>query len=182
MNIIYDHNYIRVIDNALSPNVCNELIEQFETNTHLHFETPTRLIELGLWNLHNWNKKETISDLLMDIVRSQYADYAARWDTLNMLPKEWAAEGFRVKGYRPHEHEFLMHVDHGDKDTATRVIGFLFYLNDNEAGTEFPLHDFYNEAKQGRLLMFPPNWMYPHRGLMPSTSTKYIMSSYVFYV
>jgi hypothetical protein len=181
MNIIYDQNYIRVIDNAISSELCDELIDQFETNTQLHFETPTRLIELGIWNLHNWPNKELVSNLLMDTVRSQYADYANKWDTLGMLPKTWSAEGFRVKGYRPHQHQFLTHVDQGDKDTATRFIGFLFYLNDSEAGTEFPIHNFYNEAKKGRLLLFPPNWMYPHRGLMPTITTKYIMSTYAFY-
>ena len=180
-NIFYDENYIRVVDNVLTSDQCDTLIDFLETSPHLWYETPTRLIEVGIWNVHN-PLRQPLTDSLMDVVREQHNNYSSRWDPLNMMPKRYATEGFRVKLYKPYEHEFKLHVDQGDQETATRFLAFLFYLNDSEAGTEFPEYNLTVEAKKGRVTMFPPMWMYPHRGIMPTLKNKYIMSTYLFYV
>lgn len=181
MNTFYDDNYIRVVDNVLTDKQCNTLIDFLETSPYLWYETPTRLIEVGIWNVHK-PERQSLTDSLMDVVRELHKDYANKWDSLNMMPERYATEGFRVKVYRPYQHEFKLHVDQGDPDTATRFLGILFYLNDSEAGTEFPEYNLTVEAKKGRATIFPPTWMYPHRGIMPTEHDKYIMSTYLFYV
>jgi hypothetical protein len=64
-------------------------------------------------------------------------------------------------------------------EDSTRYLAFLFYLNDNEAGTRF--ENFTVEPKMGSIVVFPPMWMFPHAGEMPDKTTKYIMSTYYHY-
>jgi hypothetical protein len=59
------------------------------------------------------------------------------------------------------------------------------YLNDVEEGgeTEFESEfGFTVKPKQGRMVVFPPMWMFPHRGKQPISNSKYILSTYLHYV
>jgi hypothetical protein len=88
-----------------------------------------------------------------------------------------------LKRYRPGGTErFQAHFD-SVADVANRYLVFLWYLNDVAAGgeTEFPQLDLRIEARAGRLLMFPPYWMYQHAGLAPVSSEKYILSTYLLF-
>jgi hypothetical protein len=192
--IALDTNYVRVIDNVLDADFCEHLITQFELCSAFHKETPGKMIELDCFNTkHNpkaWLPKSVKStydwtadtDRIINIVKPLAQAYRDTWDRHDCLPVQYSAEGVRIKCYRPGVHEFKMHVDQGTRESASRFMAFLFYLNDSEAGTEFPLEDLTVEARQGRLLIFPPSWQYPHRGLMPSQATKYIMSTYLHYI
>jgi hypothetical protein len=53
----------------------------------------------------------------------------------------------------------------------------LVYVFDGETVFDFG----HVKAKCGRLVMFPPLWMYPHKGSVPISGAKYIMSSYLHY-
>jgi hypothetical protein len=63
-----------------------------------------------------------------------------------------------------------------------------YYLNDVEEGGETAFDDKVSEyylkvkSKQGRIVMFPPMWMYPHKGLKPISNPKYIISTYMHYL
>jgi hypothetical protein len=193
MDIVLDENYIRVIDNAISAELCEAIIAEFKRDHKRHHHDGDRYIELDIfdrrmktskWNptLDNSMKRWIpITDILVSLVVEITSDYKSKWDPLNMMPQDWAMEGMRVKSYEPMTHEFRMHVDQGNRDSACRFLACLMYLNDNEAGTDFPLEDVNIQAKQGRIVLFPPNWQYPHRGEMPTTSTKYILSTYLHY-
>ena len=59
----------------------------------------------------------------------------------------------------------------------------MWYLNDVTDGgaTEFTELDFEAQPKKGDLLMFPPIWMFPHRGHLLNSGKKYLLSSYLHY-
>ena len=44
-----------------------------------------------------------------------------------------------------------------------------------------PALDIEITARAGRLLMFPPYWMYQHEGLPPQSGDKYILSTYLLF-
>ena len=91
-------------------------------------------------------------------------------------------EEFRIKRYLTNGNErFDEHVDVTDYDSSVRALSFLFYLNDNDGNTLFPLHDLNIKPVSGRVIVFPPTWEYPHTGLSPKTDSKYIMSTYIHY-
>jgi hypothetical protein len=57
----------------------------------------------------------------------------------------------------------------------------MWYLNDVESGGNTVFGDVIITPKKGTLVMFPPLWMYPHRGEPPLSGPKYIMSAYLHY-
>jgi len=192
MAVFYDNNFIRVIDNAVSSELCEQIIAEFKRDHTLHHHDGDRYIELetydqrgqGKWNpklearARRWNP---LTDSIAQTVVEMTTDYRARWDPYLMTPQVWSMEGIRVKSYEPNVHEFRLHVDQGNRDNACRFIACLIYLNNNEAGTEFPQEQFTVSAEQGRMVLFPPNWQFPHRGLMPTINTKYILSTYLHF-
>ena len=188
----------------MSPDTCQGFIENFEL-CHRHHQRRSsawvNLIELELWNFthrpakntleqakqswpHNWTES---TDQLSTMIYQAADAYAQTWGRLNgveLLPKAYAMEGMRIKCYRPNGlDEFRLHVDVAGKESATRFISFLLYLNDSDGGTDFPLENKTVEAREGRLVIFPPLWTYPHAGVMPQNGgTKYILSTYLHYI
>ena len=65
--------------------------------------------------------------------------------------------------------------------TNTRVLAILVYLNTitDGGGTNFGIHDYSVEAEIGKIVVFPTNWTHPHMGLVPYSSDKWIISSFV---
>jgi hypothetical protein len=61
-----------------------------------------------------------------------------------------------------------------------RVITYLWYLNDvNDGGeTEF-CGDFKVKPRAGKLVLFPASWCYPHKGIMPLSNNKYIITGWL---
>jgi hypothetical protein len=185
--LILDRDCVQVWAGVLDPAFCQDLIRNFELSRREHREVPSRLIELEMINrslVHD--AQQTVdwtdsTDRLMEIVSALAEQYRQKWDPLNMMPAEFVVEGFRMKCYRPGKHQFLTHVDAAHRGSATRFLAFLFYVNDSEAGTEFPLLDLTVAAVEGSVLIFPPNWQYPHRGIMPYQHSKYIISTYFHY-
>jgi hypothetical protein len=204
MQTVYDRNSVRVIDGFLTPEICSRLRENFELCHRHHVKRTSEwvnLVELDLWNV---NHRQSINpldhlrrttpydwtldtDLLTEQIYSVAADYASHWGQeqgVALLPREFAMEGMRIKCYRPNGlDEFRLHVDVADRASSGRFLSFLLYLNDSDAGTEFPREGLTVEAREGRLLMFPPTWTYPHIGHMPKMgATKYILSTYLHYI
>ena len=210
MNIVYDHNYVRVIDGALTPEFCSQLRENFELCERHHRRRSSdwvNLIELELWSQtysgqlkqlspldqakkilpYNWTQD---CDQLRTLAFELGQDYSTHWGcegSVRFLPDlhtgQFAIEGMRIKCYRPNQlDEFRLHVDVANRESSARYVSFLFYLNDSDAGTEFPRDNYLVEAREGRVVMFPPLWTHPHRGLMPRDgATKYILSTYLQY-
>ena len=68
----------------------------------------------------------------------------------------------------------------GPMGTYRRFLSVLTYLTDvNDGGrTEFPLQKKALQPRQGTMVLFPPYWMFPHRGAPPLREVKYKMTSY----
>ena len=172
---------LQIHKNVLSKDFCEHLIKKFDElekdTTHSMFD------QIEMKNIEIW-KNELY--FLLKIVDGITEKYCSIFDPFKLMPQKNRVEGFRIKRYEPNKHRFPLHVDASNIKTCTRYLAFLFYLNDNEAGTKF--HDYANsdvnliEAKQGNVLIFPPMWMFPHEGLMPTKTPKYIMSTYLHFV
>ncbi|MBP6798075.1 MAG: 2OG-Fe(II) oxygenase [Luteimonas sp.] len=88
-----------------------------------------------------------------------------------LILKRYAADGAE---------RFQLHFD-SVNGVCDRYLVFLWYLNDvRDAGqTSFPLLDLHVAPRAGRLLMFPPYWMFAHEGRASPTQDKYILSTYL---
>ena len=79
---------------------------------------------------------------------------------------------------------FDPHVDVGDHSSARRFLALFFYLNDVDEGGEtwFTKMGIKVKPEAGRCLIFPPTWTYPHAGLPPLNTNKYIIGTYLHYI
>jgi hypothetical protein len=70
---------------------------------------------------------------------------------------------------------FAMHADTWNPESALRQMSFVLYLNDVEYGgeTAFPSFGVSVKPKKGRVLLFPPFFMYPHMSTTPISEPKY---------
>jgi hypothetical protein len=75
---------------------------------------------------------------------------------------------------------FHWHSDNLFESGTSRVLAYIWYLNDVGVGGET---EFINGAKvrpeQGKLVLFPTTWTYVHRGVSPVSGTKYICTGWV---
>ena len=204
MQITYDHNYVRVIDQVLSADHCVRLCTLFEAEHTQHTRRDSEwvaLTELALTAPDNTisrnplNRLRAAQDpiwpevleplaLLLRDLAEQYALTWSTWEGISFLPQDYSMEGMRIKCYRPHSgDQFRTHVDVANRASSSRFLSFLLYLNDSDAGTHFARDNHTVVAQQGRVVLFPPLWTHPHAGLEPKGSTtKYILSTYLHYL
>jgi prolyl 4-hydroxylase len=179
---------VRVYDGDLDPALCEQLVGSFKSAQALH-ERNGRGVRPGLersaWTELNLTRAGDPG--LLRLFRSKIDLALTRYNrdvplTL-ALPSSPKTADLIVKEYRAGTGEaFQVHFD-SIYDVSNRYLVFLWYLNDVTEGgeTEFPDLPLRVEARRGRLLMFPPYWMFQHAGLPPRSGDKYILSSYLLF-
>ncbi|HZP67261.1 MAG TPA: 2OG-Fe(II) oxygenase [Rudaea sp.] len=180
--------YVRWFDRALEPDFCAQMIESFERLARFHARNGrgvmTELKE-SAWTELNVSK---VADAdMQQFFRAQVFRYLERYNgelglTLP-IPARERLENLRIKRYFAEGNDqFQPHFDAIDY-TSNRYLVFLWYLNDVADGgeTEFPDLGLRVSARAGRLLVFPPYWMFQHAGLPPRSNDKYIISTYLLF-
>lgn len=172
---------IITIDNVLPKQHCQKMIEQFENEKDNWEEKRTigyKFDQLNINTLPDW---KPVAEYLTDISMGAFNQYFDRIGLKNP-PEIKALEQIRIKKYENDERYFDYHVDVADYNSARRYLVGFIYLDDNEEGhTAFPDFNLDIEPKAGRMLIFPPMWMFPHAGLPPKNKPKYIIGTYAHY-
>lgn len=180
------NDFIRVYDDAIESDICDQLIDFFETHSDLHERVENNKVpnftQLNLTkNSRITSEIDNIHNYLISRLFYYKKIYYEFVDS-RCFPIDNALEQFRIKKYfADKEDQFDTHVDVTDYSSARRYLSFLWYLNDIEEGGETKFLDFDVIPKKGRLLVFPPLWMYPHKGCASPKKDKYIMSTYLHY-
>lgn len=181
-------DYVRWFDGALPAPFCAQMIRTFEQSTQHHVRHG-RGLERGL-ELSGWVEQDVSSQAdpafqgyFMSLIEKYLTQYNALLPhTLPLIDYHWYQE-LRIKRYQVGTNEqFQPHVD-ALGNLSHRYLVFLWYLNDVVEGGEtlFCDLDLKVSAKAGRLLMFPPYWMFQHAGLPPISNDKYILSTYMLF-
>jgi hypothetical protein len=91
--------------------------------------------------------------------------------------------GYQVQRYKQNSGFYNEHIDGSPwiSGSTTRTLGLILYLNTVQegGGTNFPFHQTTVDAVAGRVAVFPAYWTHPHEGLMPLSSDKWIVSSFI---
>jgi hypothetical protein len=90
---------------------------------------------------------------------------------------------FMIQKYEKNKGRYVYHNDFQSEwpEKKYRVITFLWYLNDVEQGGETEMwDDFFIKPEAGKLLLFPACWTFPHRGKMPISDNKYIITGWMY--
>jgi prolyl 4-hydroxylase len=181
-------DYIRWYDDALPADLCARLVAGFEDAAHRH-APHGRGYERGL-EQSSWTELD-ITPLADDGMKgffiAQIEKYLRQYNESVPLTIPLSDYGsyqpLRIKRYRASGSDaFQTHFD-ALGNLSHRYLVFLWYLNDVAEGgeTEFGDLGIRIAARTGRLLVFPPYWMYQHAGLPPISNDKYIISTYLLF-
>jgi prolyl 4-hydroxylase len=180
--------YVRVYDHNLDVELCQRLIRSFESLSRFHKQNGRNIRdELGesAWTELNVTQLSDNSFLGMFRAFTDRAleNYNREVGLTIPIPNTPFLSDLMIKRYRPGADErFQLHFDAANQ-LSNRYLVLLWYLNDVVEGGEtiFPQLDLRIEARAGRLLVFPPYWMYQHEGLRPKSGDKYILSNYMLF-
>jgi hypothetical protein len=205
-----DDKFIYIEKNSLSRDFCNEIIFKFENDErrsegvvskgldrNVKFTTDLVITKLPEWNsideilcdaLSNALKKYLFTTILVNgndnrplVIISQIINTTRRIDN-DKGDYSITDFGYQIQKYDKNTGFYVWHNDFVVDDTGRmRYFTFIWYLNDVDVGgqTEFLYGKIKPEA--GKLLLFPATWTYVHRGIMPVSNNKYILTGWVGY-
>ena len=180
--------YIRTYDHNLDLDLCRRMIDSFNRLEHFQ-QRNGREVRAGLegsaWTEINVGKiaDANFMALFRGLIDAAWAQYNRDLKLALPIPNSGTFSGMVMKRYHANAQEqFQLHFD-AVNQYAKRYLVLLWYLNDVERGgeTRFPQLDLAVPARAGRLLMFPPYWMYQHEGVAPRSGDKYILSTYLLF-
>lgn len=181
-------DYIRIYDDALPAAFCRQLIDGFESSTQFQATNgrgyrpaldDSRWTELNLTRLAD----PAFVGFFMTRIEEALARYNADLSLTLPVPLRPRIDRLTMKKYRANAGEgFQPHFDSVD-EVAGRYMVFLWYLNDVQEGgsTRFMDLGVDVQPRAGRLLVFPPYWMFQHVGNAPVSNDKYILSTYLLF-
>lgn len=123
-------------------------------------------------DLHNTDEgTEILKDMWQecyDVMSEAVKDYCLIYNVTEL--QYWEVMNF-IR-YNEGQH-FQEHTDHGYSYTST--VSLVGYINDAYEGGEiyFRLQDLMYKPSEGDLVIFPSNFMYPHRAMPVTSGTKY---------
>jgi hypothetical protein len=187
-------NFIGIYDNYFSEEFCDNLITHFEWNQktnrsylrpemesiksdestnlnpntiqEINFMTPNISAYIGEFNDVFWNEC--------------YADYMKNYSVLTSYEPH-TIYTYKIQKTLPGGGYHVWHSEDGSKQMSQRVGVYILYLNDVDEGgeTEFLYLSKRVAAKKGRLVIFPPNYPWAHRGNPPLSGEKYILTGWM---
>lgn len=181
-------HYIRVYDADLEPAFCQRMIDSFNSLGRYHQANGRGMrggLEESAWT--ELNVTGLSDDSFLGFFRARIDLALDRYNSdtgLEMpVPNSPKTADLILKRYRAGSGEqFQPHFD-SIHEVANRYLVMLWYLNDVAEGgeTAFRQLDTTVAARQGRLVVFPPYWMFQHAGLAPVSNDKYILSTYLLF-
>jgi len=180
------NDFVHVYDDVLDFSICNFLIKIFESNSDKHERVDRdKKPNFTQFNLTENSKLTDEINRVHGLLISKVFEYKKKYYEFvdsRCFPLEHAFEQFRIKRYVNDGNDmFDAHVDVTDYESSRRFLSFMWYLNDVNVGGETVFEDLLIKPKIGRMVVFPPLWMFPHIGNPPISNSKYILSTYLHY-
>jgi len=195
-------DFVYLNKTSLTKELCNEIIELFEDEEYSHYLGVTgggfnpnvkRTIDFSLKNffendknvLKHINKWEKIIFFLENELSRNIKKYLkglnSKYDTLFFDKKKFETNGFLLHKYYKNDGKFDYHNDSYFQNGKHRVIVYLWYLNDVNEGGETEIFDnVFVKPEIGKLLFFPALWYYKHKGHIPISNNKYVVTGWFY--
>jgi prolyl 4-hydroxylase len=180
--------FVQVFDEALPSAICQQLVQGFETLRER--QVPNGRHRRDWLAGSAWTELDigpmcdaAFRQSLLDAAHHYLARYNAALGLTLPVPGSAKTSEWILKRYRNTDNErFQPHFD-AIGPVANRYLVVLWYLNDVAEGgeTAFVDLDLAIKPKAGRLLIFPPYWMFQHEGRPPVSGDKYILSTYLLF-
>ncbi|MBL1278242.1 MAG: 2OG-Fe(II) oxygenase [Ectothiorhodospiraceae bacterium] len=188
INEIKPNSFIFAIDNALTPEICQNIVARFEAcpdqqyqgrvgqlaDTNSDVKRSTDLVASGnaKWRDVDQMLHRSLG-LALRLFRDKYPFFHGPFKDV----------GYNIQRTQEGEH-YHWHIDGGSHQFADRQLVALWYLNDvpGPGGqTEFLYQDVKITPSEGKLILFPPFWSHEHRGVTLEKGVKYIATTWVVF-
>ena len=151
---------VQVYDDVLPNNVCERMCRLFDaSNAHRsEIEGLKAFDEFVIDGLPEWTAYQAQLESLKEQCLKRY-----KRDCPGEFPDRHDFEALRIKRYdASRSDQFRTHADGYNLVSAKRFLVCFWYLNDVEKGGEtvFPRLRIQVRPRAGRVVMFPPFWMY----------------------
>ena len=186
--------FIHIIEENLETSLCKEIIDKYEKDQNKYIGVVGRngtinkevknTTDLLIWH-KDWNYIDKILEKKLNEGISQYINHIYNITTVKpsfAYSNNLSDTGYQIQKYKKNDGFYNWHDDHMyDKVIGTRVLTYIWYLNNVEEGGET---EFFNgkkiKPKEGTLLFFPSDWSYIHKGNIPLSNDKYICTGWLY--
>lgn len=180
-------SFIYAAPAALSREFCDRILATFEADKAGQYVGATRRgdsqYQITVENLVDHDKPHwlAIDAQLYGILTPLFKEYVG----LHFGLQEYALRdtGYIVVRYTAGAGLYKWHSDEADLHGPLRYrFSTIVYLNDVPSGgeTEFMHQGVLVKPEAGKVLLFPSTWTHVHRGNMPISNDKYIITSLLF--
>lgn len=183
-------DFVFIDEHNLDKGICEEIIDLFKKDyrrekgvvgnawTVNEKVKDTTEIAFSIFNEAKWKK---IDKILFESLNKVLYKYMINLGKYNIRPPSMVVDmGYQIQKYEKNKGKYLWHDDSASEKTMHRWITFIWYLNDVEEGGETSFLHGKIKPTAGKLLMFPAEWTYLHRGCMPISDDKYIITGWLF--
>lgn len=185
--------------NIISKELCKEIIEKFNLERHNDGQISngvnkeikdTKDYWINFFKTEQNQQWEKINEILFTTLQTCLKEYINYFNS-NYSNEEFkyfkddilSDDGFLIQVYKKEQGKYEYHEDFSfdiDKNRA-RIITFIIYLNDIEVGGETEFWGKYKiKPEVGKLILFPSNWCFMHKGIMPVSHNKYIITGWIY--
>ena len=180
--------FIMELNNHLDKDICNEIIMEFEQNSNKYPGVTggglnKKIKDTTDLNMRNIDNKydEIFFKSLNDGLHKYNERLITNFDNSFFEFNKITDYGYQIQKYIKNEGFYNWHHDFSlNRNFDTRVLTFIWYLNDvDEGGETFFLYGKI-KPKKGKFVLFPATWTYLHKGNMPISNDKYIVTGWCY--
>lgn len=194
------NDFIFEIPNSLPDALCDDLVYMYELEDNKYdgltfggvnknVKDTTDLImpkNNKLWErIEKTLYKQLMKGLSEYMAHLNKKEYSNTNNTYHIFDNnEIHVDCFMLQKYNKCSGRYTYHNDYVNESEKKRyrVITFIWYLNDVTDGgeTEFFGGKTNIKPEKGKLVLFPASWAFPHRGKMPLSNDKYIITNWFY--
>jgi len=179
-------DFIEIYEHALRPELCEEIRHRFEASDrksdgrigHGVDKSKKNSTDITITGLSEWSDlhSQILDSTLSDLELAEYLFRVFRPGAINVQKYSKSVGGY-----------YYWHSEIYPRDPAAetlhRVLLFMFYLNDVERGgeTEFLYQERKLKPTSGTMVIAPAGFTHTHRGNVPESHDKYILSSWILF-
>lgn len=183
--------YYYIKKEVLSKELCQQIIDMFEESEQ-HKGGTIAGIDINTKKTYEVNirgeKWQEIDNIISNILTESIIEYGKNINIitnnkyiLEQLKKNVTDTGYQIQKYIKGDGFYKWHNDFAiEHKKSCRIVTFLFYLNDVEEGGETFFYNGKVKPKAGKLILFPATWTYNHKGNMPISNDKYIITGWFY--
>mgnify|MGYP001378130040 CR=1 FL=1 len=184
---MFNPNFIRIYDNALTSYQCKEIIKWTENQDLIRGGLLNKNISLkdkNSWDIPyektTFSNKTFIDLMIYDSLGKGISNYRESYPEIDSIASWRIDDGFHIQKYNPGGGFFTLHCENGGETSIKRVLAWMIYLNTvtDKGGTYFSSYNKTIRAKEGRLVIWPAYFTHHHKGVVSKTQTKYIATGW----